>query len=125
MKYRCNPELFIMVVLLNNILLDVSFCRSVLMEQFSLAKVLTQIMFQIKIHFHWEVEENLQHRFGQMLTLQMQEMFGTERPHHKICLLKLTCKYSKPFHYKCHSQQPICLLLPGMELDILTVKWIR
>ena len=43
----------------DNIFTDISFCRSALMEQFSLVIMLTQVMRQIKIHFHWEVEEAL------------------------------------------------------------------
>ena len=35
------------------------------------------------------IEESLQHHIGQMLSLHVQVMFGTNRAHHKLCLIKL------------------------------------
>ena len=38
------------------------------------------------------IEESLQHHIGQMLSLHVQVMFGTNRAHHKLCLIKLIHK---------------------------------
>ena len=60
------------------------------MEQFSLVELLKQVI--VKTNFHWGMEENLLHHFGQMLILLVEGMCGIESPNHQLCLLKLINK---------------------------------